>query len=196
VPRRAVRLARTLGLDGNPLRRASDRAEAWIRVVVLALFVTIGPLAAIAAGHWAYDVQSAAIRTQAADSHAVKGVLLQPTTTSNDLAIARLGGQVWAEARWQNAGAPARTADVPAPAGLPAGGAVTVWLDNSGTVIGPPDRGGVVDAVAFTTVMTLAFIGLGLLGMLRVIQLLLNRRRLAAWESAWSAIEPRWTGRR
>jgi hypothetical protein len=31
-PRRRTRLARALGLDGNPLRRASDRAEAWIRI--------------------------------------------------------------------------------------------------------------------------------------------------------------------
>lgn len=27
-----ARLARPLGRDSNPLRRASDRAEAWIRV--------------------------------------------------------------------------------------------------------------------------------------------------------------------
>ena len=30
-PRWKARLARALGLDDNPLRRASDRAEAWIR---------------------------------------------------------------------------------------------------------------------------------------------------------------------
>ena len=31
-PPRTTRLARTLGLDGNPLRRATDRAMTWIRV--------------------------------------------------------------------------------------------------------------------------------------------------------------------
>jgi hypothetical protein len=34
-PRRTTRLARALGLDGNPLRRASHRAEIWIRVGLL-----------------------------------------------------------------------------------------------------------------------------------------------------------------
>jgi hypothetical protein len=195
-PLRAARLARIFGLDRNPLRRTSDRVEAWLRVGLVALFVTIGPTAAIAAGHWTYHAQVAAITAQEADTHADKAVLLQPTTTSVDLATARLGRQVWARARWETAGAPAQTGEVPVPAGLPAGSAVTVWLDTSGQVTGPPDRGGFVDAIIFTSVMTLAFAGIGLAGVLRVVQLFLNRRRLAAWEAAWSAIEPRWTGRR
>lgn len=195
-PRRSARLARSFGLDRNPLRRASDRAEAWIRVGLCALFFAVGPLAAIAGGHWAYNAQAAAISTEAADTHAVRAVLLQPTTTPGDLAIGRLGGQVWARARWVRAGAPAQTDVVQVPAGLPTGSAVTIWLDNSGQVTGPPLRGGFIEAVAFTSVMTLGFVALGLLVVLRVIQLFLNRRRMAAWESAWAAIEPRWTGRR
>lgn len=34
-PPRTTRLARTLGLDGNPLRRATGRAKTWIRVGLL-----------------------------------------------------------------------------------------------------------------------------------------------------------------
>ena len=58
-----ARLARALGLDGNPLRRASDRAEAWIRAGLLVVFLTAGPLAALAAGQWA--AHAAAARTSA-----------------------------------------------------------------------------------------------------------------------------------
>ena len=46
-PRGTARLRRVLGLDRNPLYRASDRAEAWIRIVVLAAFLAGGPLAVI-----------------------------------------------------------------------------------------------------------------------------------------------------
>ena len=53
-PRGLTRLARALGLDRNPLRRATDRAEAWIRVGLLAVFLIAGPMAALGAGHWAY----------------------------------------------------------------------------------------------------------------------------------------------
>jgi len=35
-PPRTTRVARAHGLDGNPLRRATDRAVAWIRVGILA----------------------------------------------------------------------------------------------------------------------------------------------------------------
>ena len=52
TPGRA-RLARALGLERNPLRRASDRAEAWIRVGLLAVFLIAGPMTALAAGGWA-----------------------------------------------------------------------------------------------------------------------------------------------
>jgi hypothetical protein len=49
-PPRTTRLARALGLDGNPLRRATDRALTWIRIGLLAAFLASGPLAAIGAG--------------------------------------------------------------------------------------------------------------------------------------------------
>jgi hypothetical protein len=49
-----TRLARALGLDRNPLRRATDRAEAWIRAGLLGVFLIAGPIAALDAGHWAY----------------------------------------------------------------------------------------------------------------------------------------------
>jgi hypothetical protein len=42
-PRGRKRLARALGLDGNPLRRATDRAEAWIRIGLVAVFLVAGP---------------------------------------------------------------------------------------------------------------------------------------------------------
>jgi len=46
------RLSRALGFDRNPLRRASDRMEAWLRAGLLIVFLTAGPIAALAAGRW------------------------------------------------------------------------------------------------------------------------------------------------
>ena len=73
-----TRLARTLGLDGNPLRRATDRAMTWIRVGLLAAFLAGGPLAAIGAGHWMYHAGMTEARAQAADRHSARAVLLEP----------------------------------------------------------------------------------------------------------------------
>ena len=71
-----ARLARALGLDSNPLRRASDRAEAWIRVGLLAVFLIAGPMAAHAAGGWARQMGAPERGAGAAPVHAVEAVLL------------------------------------------------------------------------------------------------------------------------
>ena len=112
-PRGMARLRRVLGLDRNPLYRASDRAEAWIRIVVLAAFLAGGPLAVIGGGHWAH--------------HAEPGKV--------------------------------------------------AWL------------------APVAAVTTLVLVALALLAILRLIQWLFIRRRLAAWDAAWSTVGPQWTRR-
>jgi hypothetical protein len=196
-PRMSVRLVRALALDGNPLRRASDRAEAWIRVGLLAVFLAAGPQTAVAAGHWAYPGTAARTSAEAAHVHPVRAVLVEPAAVADGPAVLGGGGQVWVRARWKSAGAPARTGEVLAPRGSPAGSVVTVWLDAAGRVTSPPpqpDRLG--DDVALPVIMALVIEALALLAVLRLIKWFLNWRRLAAWEAAWSAIGPRWTGHR
>jgi hypothetical protein len=154
----AARLARILGLDGNPLRRASDRAEAWIRIGLLAAFLVAGPLAAVGAAHWAYHSGITAVRAQAEPRHSVQTALWPPVALAN-LTPAGRGGP-----------------------------------DTSGHAATAPQP----DQLAGETVavlMTLVLVALALLVVLRLTQRLLNRRRLAAWGAAWSAIGPQWTGR-
>ena len=73
---------------------------------------------------------------------------------------------------------------------------MTVWVNASGQVTGAPQSGDAADAAVLAAVMTLAVMALVLLIALRLIQRLLDWRRMAAWEAAWRAIGPRWTGRR
>ena len=192
-PRWRARLARALGLDGNPLRRASDRAEAWIRAGLLVILLIAGPMAAVAAGQWAARAAGTGTSVQ---PHAVQAVLLQPATVPAGQAMAGRGARVWVRARWESAGGSVRTGEVPAPAGAAAGAAVTVWLTASGRVTDPPQWGDFAFAAVLTAVMTLAVTAFALLAALRLVQRFLNWRRMAAWEAAWRAIGPRWTGHR
>jgi hypothetical protein len=157
-PRGLTRLARALGLDRNPLRRASDRAEAWIRVGLLAVFLIAGPMAALGAGHWAYHAGITAARVPAASAHRVKPAALQQAPTITDLP--RVGQGVRAWARGEGTGPSARTGEV------------------------------------LAAVMTLAAMALALLAALRLTLAFLTRRRLAAWETAWSRVGPQWSKRR
>ena len=98
-PRGLTRLARVLGLDRNPLRRATDRAEAWIRVGLLAVFLIAGPMAALSAGHWAYHAGTTAAPVPPAPAHRVQPAALRQAPTITDLPRVGQGGRVWAGAR-------------------------------------------------------------------------------------------------
>lgn len=156
-PRHRARLARALGLDRNPLRRASDRAEAWIRIGLLAVFLIAGPIVAIGAGGWAYHTRIAAAPVQAAPAHPVSATALRPAVPLSYADRADGSSPAWAGTRRQ------RTETSP--------------------------RANQMAAV----VMTLVLLALALLGAQRLTLALLTRRRLAAWETAWSRVGPQWT---
>ena len=73
---RRGRVWRGLWPDHNPVRRASDRAEAAIVAMLLAVFLIAAPLLAFAAGHWVYHSGLRAEQAQAAAWHVVPAVLL------------------------------------------------------------------------------------------------------------------------
>ena len=160
LPRGFMRLARALGLDRNPLRRATDRAEAWIRVGLLGIFLIAGPIAALGTGHWAYHAGITVALVPAAPPQHAKptGVRQAPATT--DLPTACEEGRARAGGRGESSAPSGRTDQV------------------------------------LTAVMTLAALVLVLLVVLRLALALLNRRRLAAWETAWSKAGPQWSKRR
>ena len=194
---RTTRLARTLGLDGNPLRRATDRAMTWIRIGMVAAFLTGGPLAAIGAGHWMYRAAMTEASAQAADRHSARAVLLEPTPPAVTMDAAPGGDRAWALAQWEGPGHTPRTGEVLATRGSPAGSLVTVWLDASGKLTGPPLRPGqITDRTITVAVFVPAVLALSLLTAWWLAQRLADRRRLAAWEAAWSTVGPQWTRRR
>ena len=92
-PRGRTRLARALGLNRNPLRRATDRAEAWIRVGLLAVFLIAGPMAALGAGHWACHAGITAAGVPAGPTHRVKPAALRQAPTVTDLPRVGQGGR-------------------------------------------------------------------------------------------------------
>ena len=155
-PRRRTRLARALGLDGNPLRRASDRAEAWLRIALLAVFLITSPIAALGAGGWAYHAGATAARVRAGPAHHLTAAV--PATTVTPAGLPKSGEGDWVGARSEGYVASARSDEV------------------------------------LAEVMMLVFMALALQAALRLTRAFLTRRRLVAWEKAWSKVGPQWTG--
>ena len=77
-----------------------------------------------------------------------------------------------------------------APTAAVSAGLLTAHAGDSGTSA----RGASVEPAVLTGIMVLAAAALALLIVLRLIRRLLDWRRLAAWEAAWRAVGPRWTG--
>jgi hypothetical protein len=107
-----------------------------------------------------------------------------------------------AEARWRDRGGGMRsglltTVSAPRIMGAAAGARIPVWLDRSGRPAVPP--GGQVAMIVNALVLGVAVAGgaaVALLICYVLCRVALDRRRLTAWESAWSLTGPRWTTRR
>jgi hypothetical protein len=187
---------RRAGLDANPLRRGCDRAEAWIRLSIVVVFLATGPLAAVAVGHWASSSGAAAARAQAAAEHRIQAVLLSNAPAASSYPVAGNSVAVWVWARWTAPDGTSRMGDVQATAGARAGATVTVWSDASGTLAGPPiGHAQILSRVITFVAVTSAALAIILLSALWLTRRALDRRRLAAWERGWTAVEPQWTRR-
>jgi hypothetical protein len=190
--RRASSLARRLGLDRNPLRRGTDRAEAWIRIALVLAFLAGAPLAAWGAGNWAGSVAPTAAHLRQAGGHRVPATLLRSVPGNPDQWFTVRFA--WVKARWAVPDGPVRTGYVQAPVGSQKGSTVPVWIDRSGRPTEPPLPPSQIRGwVLMMAVLGPAALALLLLAAMGILARILDRRRLASWGQAWSAIGPQWT---
>jgi hypothetical protein len=189
-----AKLSRRLGIDGNPLRRRADKIEAWLAPVAIAVFLALCPVVAIGMSAWVHADNAAAIRAQQS-WRPVKATLLEAAPGPAEPDGGANTWTVWTRARWQVGGL-TRTGKVPVPANSPAGSTQTVWLNRAGAVQLPPVLASQVAGLADTaTAVSLTVLAVLLGGLAFLIRRILDRRRLARWESAWLTVEPRWSHR-
>ena len=191
VTRRMSRLVRWLA-GRNALRRPVDRIEGAVLVALSAAFLVAVAIASVFGAH-TYQSQRAA----SAGLRPAVAVLVQAGPFYSG--PAQLGK---AEARWRDRGGGEQsgvltTVTAPGIIGAAAGTRIPVWLDRSGQPVASP--GGqvamIVNALALGAAVA-GGAGIALLICYALCRLALDRRRLAAWESAWSLTGPRWTTRR
>ena len=194
---RLTRLARRLWMGGSPLRRRTDRIEAWITAGLLAVFLAGAPLAGIAAGRW---VQQGGLREQRAQQswHQVPAVLLQSAPPLSSVYFrTSWNPEVQVLARWPGPGGRARTGEVWVPPALQAGQTTPVWVNGSGRPTGPPlGWSALVKREIGAGILAPLALAVLLLGVARAVRWAMDRRRLAGWESGWALIGPRWTKHR
>jgi hypothetical protein len=187
---RKMRLARSLGLTRNPLRRRSDILEIRILAGLLAALLICGPLLAVAAFRWAAQ---AGVREQH-QQHAwrqVSATLLRPA--SGDVMA---GDDGWALARWTAPDGQPRMGDVPVLGTDWTGSTVRMWVDAKGWPAGQPLSGRqLTDRAAGAGVLAVAVLVMIASGLGWLAHVLIDRRRLEGWDAAWASVGPSWTRR-
>jgi hypothetical protein len=188
--RRPLQRLGWLLLGRNALRRPVDRIEAAVIICLVAAFLTVAVAAACFAGHICQSQRAAAARLRPAAA-----VLSQPGPVATSPVPA-------ARARWplpngtEHSGT-LTTVTAPAIGNAPAGTSVQLRLDRSGKpLVPPPSLGDTIFTALLVGIIPTAGATVVLILSYRLCRMVLDRHRLARWESAWEATGPRWTSRR
>lgn len=178
--------------DRNPLRRASDRLETVVLLVLVIAFLVGAPFIALASTEFALTKAHQAQLAEQASWHQVPARVLKPALPGGG----PYATQAEVQARWTAPDGKTVTGDIPVPFGTAPGATVRVWVTQDGQLTSPPMQDEQVTGQAYFA-GTFSVIGLavllGITGLLA--RRALDKRRMAGWDAEWRAAGPRWTTR-
>ncbi|MET8950010.1 Rv1733c family protein [Streptomyces sp. NPDC004393] len=172
----------------NPLRRRSDRLEAWLVLGIWAFVL----LAGVLGGRAVAGVVDQALAAHRARSHAARAVLTQDAGRTSAALPGYGEGGMWAQVSWTASGSP-HTGLARVQPGTKSGTAVTVWTDRSGALVSRPataDQARTQAQVVGTLAGMAAAAGVLVCG--RLLRGRLDRRRMEAWDREWEWVGPQW----
>ncbi|MEU3224894.1 hypothetical protein ABZ695_17285 [Streptomyces sp. NPDC006976] len=182
----------------NPLRRATDRSEAWLALTAFLLLVVAAPALGWFCGARTDGALQASVRAQRAERHLTTAVVVRRVAASRlgadpEISSGRVA-QTAVVARWHAPDGTTRSTVVStASRNAKPGAKVRVWTDRKG---GPALRP--MDAPTAHTHAVLAGFGAAMLAALliecgrRLIVRHMTRRRHAELDRAWAAVGPDW----
>jgi hypothetical protein len=186
-----------MGFDRNPLRRRTDRIQANLRVILVAVFVLGGPFVIVVVSHGVYAAGLRTARAQAAWRRAPAVALHVTVMATAWRQPPTAPGPVRLWVRWAAPDGVPRTGEVGYGGHAVRGSVVTVWVDASGRLVHPPlTRATAVARMAGAAMVAPAALALLLCLAGWAVSRVLDLLRMARWEADWRAVEPEWSGRR
>jgi hypothetical protein len=165
-----------------------------VLAVLVIAFIVAAPFVALACGAWGHAIAHRVQATQQASRYQVPAVVLQVPQGAQAAGYAALAPE--AEARWTAPDGEVVSVDVPVPATTPVGTVLRVWVTRDGQLTDAPLQdtqvAGQADMAATFGVVALAAT-LTMTGMLT--RRMLDKRRMAAWDTDWRVTGGRWTRR-
>jgi hypothetical protein len=169
----------------NPLRRRSDRLEAWTVLATWLLVLLAGMVAGLAA---AQSVERTLDRERV-EWRPVPALLTERAPGTRAAGAER----VWAKVRWTAPDGSAHEGQTRVDPGSTAGTPVTVWTDPDGLLVTRPAteaqaglRAAMIGILIGVTASAVPFAG----G--RLVRGRLERRRMDQWDTEWEQVGPQW----
>lgn len=192
LARWTTRCVRRYRFDRNPLRRSSDRIEAvLVLITLLAIVISVWP--AMAVGRMVYQRGVVAERAEPGVRTPVTAVLLENAASSSTVSSQGTILGIKAKVRWYTPLGRPHTQVVSVPAEARAGSTLELWIDSAGRPTSPPRTH--PQTIADTTVAVFGVmsgaVSLLLLNLM-LLRWVLDRRRYAEWERAWTSAHDRW----
>lgn len=190
----AGRFVRGIRFDRNPLRRATDRAETVVLILLAALFLAGAPLSALAAGAGAHSAAQREYLAQHASRYQVTATIERAAGGPARGGSPSLTTEV--AARWTMPDGTVKHGEMAVSIGYTPGDTLRVWTTRSGELTTPPmAQAQVTSLTELATVAGAAVLALAVAAAGALARWWLNRRRMAAWDADWRATGPRWTTR-
>ncbi|MGC4946740.1 Rv1733c family protein [Streptomyces sp. DT224] len=182
----------------NPLRRATDRCEAWLALAAFLMLMLAAPAVGWLCGVRTDSALQASVRAQRADRHLTTAVVVRRVAGARHVTDPEISGAALTRtevvARWRAPDGAARTARVTTASRNAAPGArVRIWTDRAGDPALRP-----MDIPTAHTHAALAGFGAAMLSALliecvrRLILRHMTWRRYARIDRAWAAVGPDW----
>lgn len=191
------RIARRMPWIRVPLRRGSDKVQAWLTLTVVVVTLMVAPWVAWWVGTTTYLAEVRASAWERQHYRPVAAVLLEDAPGSS-----QDGGEpppalesAPVPARWTGPDGKVGTGAISVPVATPAGTVVTAWVDERGSPVLPPRRRNATKDATAAATLAVAAVTTVLAGVRRLVIWHLDRRRLRSWEAEWLIVGPRWSRR-
>ncbi|MBC9715968.1 hypothetical protein H9Y04_25840 [Streptomyces sp. TRM66268-LWL] len=183
---------------GNPLRRATDLAEAWVALAALLAMLLVAPVVGAAVGASSSAALQRAVQVQHDSRHGVQATVdkisghtrLDPdpeTSAERDPSVRVHADWQAPDGTWQRGVVPSGMTD-PQP-----GDRFLLWVDEQGSPVAKPMATGTAGIHGALAGIGAAGLTVGLVeGLRRLALWQMLRRRYARWDTEWAQAGPDW----
>lgn len=174
----------------NPLVRQSDRHQARVAALLLALILVATPIVAVFGFVYHAGLAERAETQLQQHSQATATLLEGTSAVRTDMDGARIPRRAVAQAEWSTPDGMTHTGQIPVDANAHKGDTLSIWIDPDGAPVRPPMTSSETTAVAAIAALGIWLaVAVTLAGIYHLVSARLDRARYAEWDRQWRELD-------